>query len=330
MITPYVQISRDAVAYNVQLIHAAATSGGKRWAPRLSRAIPADILSDIILPVTDWASCGRIEDAEALAETGFRHLVLTRPVVDPEALPRLSTLLQCVDVAATVDHFRQAELLSLAAAQTSREIGVLIDVDLGQQTTGVRPGPDAARLAAAASALPGIRVSGVHADDSGTATRPYEEQRQGFDDMITVAQHCQRTMANDGVHCEEIASGRLCDFALSCQHGKVTLVMCDPFGNTFSDGIIPTEIDNGLKAAVTVISRVISRPAFEWCVINAGTRMFGPFGNATVLQPQGARVLMATADVSTLCLSDFALDLRIGDTVELAVRHPDAFREFAI
>ena len=324
MITPYVQISRDAVAHNVRLIHAAATSGGKLWAPRLSRCVPDEILSDIVLPFTDRASCGRIEDAEALADRGFRHLVVTRPVVDAEALSRLSTLLHRAELLVTIDHFRQAELLSLAASPVDGGVCVLIDVDLGQRTTGVRPGPDASRLASAASTLPGIRVVGVHANDCGTSLQPSAEQLSAFDDMMTVARHCRRTMANDGVHCEEIATGSHCNFALSCQQDKVTLVMCDPFGNTLPDAIVSPVNDNDdrLSPAVSVISRVISRPAFEWCVINAGTQIFGSSGNAAVLQPRGARVLTASADVATLSLSSFALDLRIGDTVQLSVRHP--------
>ena len=322
MISPYVQISLDAVSHNVRLIRNAVADGGKQWAPRLCRCVPTEILSDIILPVTNRASCGRIEDAEALVETGFRHLLLTRPVVDPEALSRLSALLRRADFAVTIDHFRQAELLSHATTQARREIGVMIDVDLGRMTTGVRPGPDASRLAVAASKLPGIRVGGVHADDCNTATLPHEEHVQAFDDMITVAQHCQRTMANDGVRSEGIAAGCHCDVTLSCQHDKVTLVMCDPFGSALSHEIIRPGADNRVSAAVSIISRVISRPAFEWCVINAGTQNFGSCGNVTVLQPLGARILTASPDVSTVSLSDFALDLRIGDTVQLAVRHP--------
>ncbi len=328
MISPYVQISLDAVSHNVRLIQSAATAGGKKWAPRLSRALPVDILSVIILPVTDWASCGQLEDAEALVECGFRHLLLTRPVVDPEALSRLSILLHRAEFSVTIDHFRHAELLSHAATQAGRTIGVMIDVDLGHQTTGVRPGPDASRLAVAASTLPGIRVAGVFADDRGTAMQPHAEQLQAFEDMITVAQHCRRTMANDGVHCEEIATGSHCNSGLSCQHDNVTLVMSDPFGNTWSDEIVGTVIDNRLSPAVSIIGRVISRPAFEWCVINAGTQTFGPSGDVAVLHPRGARVLTASADVSTLGLSDFALDLRIGDTVKLAVRHANEFLGF--
>ena len=322
MITPHVQISLDAVSHNARVIQQAVADGGKRWAPWLSRCVPTEILSDIILPMTDHASCGRIEDAEVLVECGFRHLLLTRPVVDPEALSGLSILLHRAEFSVTIDHFRQAELLSHAATQAGRTIGVMIDVDLGRQTTGVRPGPDASRLAVAASTLPGIRVAGVFADDRGTAMRAHAEQLQAFEDMITVAQHCRRTMANDGVHCEETATGRHCDFAVSCQHEKVTVVLCDPFGNTWSDEIIGHESDNRLSPAVSIISRVISRPAFEWCVINAGTQIFGSSGNVAVLQPRGAHILTAVKDVATLSLSDFALDLRIGDTVQLAARHP--------
>ena len=325
MITPYVQISLDAVSHNVRLIQKAVGDGGKQWAPRLSRCVPAEILSDIILPVTDRASCGRIEDAEVLAETGFRRILLTRPVVDPEALSRLSALLHRADFSVTVDHFRQAELLSYAATQAGGTIGLMIDVDLGRQTTGVRPGPDASRLAAAASTLPGIRVVGVYADDRDTAMQPFAVQLQAFDDMITVAQHCQRTMTNDGVHCEEIVAGCQCDFTLSCQHDKITLVMCDPFVSTISDELTHPHNNGRLIQDITIISRVISRPAFEWCVINAGIQTFGQSGNVAVLQPLGARVLAANADVSTLGLSDFALDLRIGDTVQLAIQHASEF-----
>lgn len=136
--------------------------------------------------------------------------------------------------------------------------------------------------------------------------------------MITVAQHCLRTMANDGVYCKQIAACSHFDFPQACRHDSISLVMCSPFGRVMRDEDDSRGVDDIRVPAVTIISRVISRPSFDWCVIDAGSQILSQPGVAKVLSPVGAQVLRAELDTSTLSLSEFALDLRIGDTVQLA------------
>ena len=163
MITPVLSFSEVAIAGNLQRLNELAIESDRGWAAALTRIVPISLLRDLILPVTKLASCSRVHDAEHLADAGFERIILTGRVVDSESLGRLNGLAGRTQLVVVIDHFRHAELLSQCMVQSGRKIQVLIEVDLGRQSTGVRPGSDAALLAKAASLLPGLGVIGVFA-----------------------------------------------------------------------------------------------------------------------------------------------------------------------
>ena len=77
------------------------------------------------------------------------------------------------------------------------------------------------------------------------------------------------------------------------------------------------------QPCVSLIATVISRPTLEWCVIDAGTNTLGDMSDVRIYAPSGAAILSSTTETSTLKISGEASDLRIGDTVRLAVRNPE-------
>ncbi|MEJ7593859.1 MAG: alanine racemase [Planctomycetaceae bacterium] len=166
MITPAVSFSDVAITENLRRLNELAIEPDRGWAAALTRIVPISVLRELILPVTKLASCSRVHDAEHLAEAGFDKIVFTGRVVESELLRRLKGVADRTQMVVVIDHFRHAELLSQCMVQTCREIQVLIEVDIGRQSTGVRPGPDASLLARATSLLPGLRVIGVFATAS--------------------------------------------------------------------------------------------------------------------------------------------------------------------
>ena len=310
MMTPYVRYRLNVIRETSMAMSSSARSAGKQWAPQLTGRLPMEVLRTIAKS-TSVAACRSIQDSDALLSAGFTSLILTRPIVDPEALCKLGTMASTVKITATVDHFRHAELLSqnLCIGTT---VDILIDVDLGQQVTGVRPGPDSALLATAAARLPGIRIRGVLVDDRagdnewGSAANG-SIKRLSHDESLAVAQHCRRMIESDGNECRETVTGATSN-ASDLAFDVVTTCLSSPL------------TAHG-QPAIELVCRVLSRPSLEWCVISVGTALLGDLRHSRIIEPAGARFLHGCEDIATLSLAGDALDLRIGAEVVVSSQH---------
>ena len=298
-------------------------SNSKSWAPLLSGRTPLSVLS-LISQVTSIASVSSAEEATTLLAAGFRSFIVTRPVVDADSLRVLSILAKDCAVCVTIDHFRHAELLSQAMVAEDLTIRVLLDVDTGHSLTGVRPGPDSVRLAAAVIQLPGLQLAGVIVDESIFAkTLPLSDQENALAQAVAVAKHCQRMIEASGLACRELATG-FDDFTAAFTDSDVTRVLTSPFK---TDGAVTHQ--GGLdkkRPALSLVGRVISRPSLEWCVIDIGTGLIEQAFHTQVSHPAGVKLLKTHRDISSLQLSGESLDLRIGDEIEFALNAvPEGF-----
>jgi hypothetical protein len=299
------------------------TPRNKSWAPLLSGQMPSSVLSRIS-QVTSLASVRSADEATTLSAAGFRSFIVTRPVVDADSLRALSILARDSDVCVTIDHFRHAEVLSQAMVAEDRTIRVLLDVDTGHSLTGVRPGPDSVRLAAAVSQLPGLRLAGVIVDESTFAeSLPMSDHGRVLADAVAVAKHCQRMIEASGLTCRELAAG-FNNFTAAFTDSDVTRFLTSPFK---TDG--PVTPQSGLdkqRPALSLVGRVISRPSLEWCVIDISSGLIEHAFHTQVSHPAGVQLLKTHRDISSLQLSGESLDLRIGDEIEFALNaFPEGF-----
>lgn len=320
MITPYLRFCKTTVAETAAAIHGAAMDARKVWISQLCRFVPTDILR-VLIELTHDAACRRIEDAEYLTASGFQSVLITLPVVNRDSLSRLRSLISQAQFTVVIDHFVHAELLSQVAVSAGGTIGVLLDVDLGLQMTGIRPGPDSVLLASALTRLPGIFLRGVYVDDRGDdESSTGESTALSFEQSIGVAIHCQRIIQESGIACSEIVSG-LSMLNEAIAHPAVTAILANPLSaklaspNTFSE--VP---DRHHRPAVELVCSVISRPSLECCVIDAGQCNWGDSKHLQIIDPSGASLLRALPEIAVLSLSGASLDLRIGDEVTLV--HP--------
>ena len=82
--------------------------------------------------------CAKLGEAEALGGGGIENLLLTSPVVTPQAVTRLIALNQAVaGLMVVVDHPANVEALTMAAERGGKPLTVLVDIDAGAHRTGV-------------------------------------------------------------------------------------------------------------------------------------------------------------------------------------------------
>jgi D-serine deaminase-like pyridoxal phosphate-dependent protein len=311
MMTPYLRYRLGTISKRAHALQTRISAVGKLWAPFLHGGLPLPVLHSISIH-TRHASCASINDAQQLAAAGFQSFIVTRPVVDSSALEMLASLTAHHEFTVIVDHFRQAELLSHALIARGSAAQVLLDVDLGRQTTGVRPGPDSVNLATAVSQLPRVHLRGIFLDDRCTGNSlESPASALSFAESLAVARHCQRMIQSSSSDCEPIITA-FDSSAEALDAAEVAVVMTSPMQSP--EFLNPSFAD----VSVELVCRVLSRPSLEWCVVNAPCSTALTWTSQTATQPRGATLLHARGDVATFAISGESRDLRIGDELSLA------------
>jgi D-serine deaminase-like pyridoxal phosphate-dependent protein len=105
--------------------------------------------------------CAKLGEAEVLAAGGVSELLVTTEVVGPIKVRRLIGVARQVNVMTVVDDISAAEKLSGALAEAGLRLRCLVDLNVGQNRTGVEPGEPALALAEQVARLPGLQLVGL-------------------------------------------------------------------------------------------------------------------------------------------------------------------------
>src|SRR5262249_42059182 len=103
-----------------------------------------------------------IAEAEVMAQGGIRGLLVTAEMIGEPKIRRLIDVLkQAPDTMVVVDDPDNVADLQRAAERAGTTIHLLIDLDVGQNRTGVKPGPAARSLAATIGRSRNLDLAGI-------------------------------------------------------------------------------------------------------------------------------------------------------------------------
>lgn len=157
--TPVLVIERAAFERNLQRMVAAARECGVQLRPHAKTHKSADIARQQLAAGAIGVCCAKLGEAEALAAQGIHSILITSPVVTPQAIARLAALnARLAELFVVVDH---PDNLSSLDAALDRPLKVLIDIDPGIHRTGVGSAQAALELARALQHTLKLRYCGV-------------------------------------------------------------------------------------------------------------------------------------------------------------------------
>ena len=102
-------------------------------------------------------TCQTIEEAEAMMLSGVQEILLTNPAVTESKIGRTLAIGANSSVAVTVDNAENVKALASAAERKGRVLDVVVEVNVGQNRTGVAPGKPALELIRVVEGLRSLR-----------------------------------------------------------------------------------------------------------------------------------------------------------------------------
>src|SRR5262249_32910499 len=149
-----------------------------------------------------------IAEAEVMVRGGVRGLLVTAEMVGQPKVSRLiQVITQAPDTMVVVDDALNAAELQLAAATAGITIPVLIDLDIGQNRTGITPGEPALTLAGKIGESRNLELKGICAYAGHVAhVHGFEERRAASQRAMTQATLTRELLQRNG-HSVRILTG---------------------------------------------------------------------------------------------------------------------------
>jgi D-serine deaminase-like pyridoxal phosphate-dependent protein len=317
--TPFLWVDLDLLESNVTYLAEYFEAAGVNWRPHMKGIKVPAIAHQAIASGAIGVTCAKLGEAEIMAAAGIQDILIANQIVGPIKIARLVNLQPHADVKVAVDNEANVVELGEAARAKGVELGILVELDIGQHRAGVAPGQPALELSRLVHETPGLRYQGLMA---------WEGHTRAIDDLNLRRQEIEKSI------------GLLTESAELCREAglPVSIVSAGGSGTYYVTAFQPgiTEIQAGgaifcdvscqnwgveTKPSLFVRTMVTSRPAPDRIIFDAGfkvlpkwTSMPEPIGLSDVkaigMSAEHGKVTLAAPD-STVKVGD-AFDFTVG------------------
>lgn len=331
LVTPALLVDADVLERNLRRVAEAAAAGGVALRPHVKGHKCIELARLQLAAGASGLASATLAEAELLAASGTRSLLLTSPLVDPGKIERLAALNERLpELIVVADDPSNLELLERAA--TTKPLSLLIDLDVGQQRTGI---PVAAleqvlALRAAIDAAPGLRFAGLQAyyghlqglvDFAERAAKAREQQQL----VKTVVE----ALSAEGAGPSIVSGGGTGTLLVDAEDGPFTELQPGSFpflDRQYGRQMLTPDRRPWLEPALFVAGRVVSARQAGRVTVDAGMKAVSTDGGPPALARPAdvaADYAFAGDEHGFLVLEASSPRLRLGATVELQPGHCD-------
>jgi D-serine deaminase-like pyridoxal phosphate-dependent protein len=322
--TPALCIDLDALEANLAQAAALCRQHGVAWRPHAKCHKSPDIARRLLEVGAIGLTCAKLGEAEVFAAAGISDLLVANLVAGPRKVERLVALRRKADPIICIDHIEQARPISRAMQAAGLRVRALIDIDIGMQRTGVAPGKPALELAKQVTELPGIELAGVMGYE-GHLLLIEDQGEKAARICAALAQlvETKERLVAAGIACPIVSCGGTGSLPFAAQQPGITELQAG--GVIFMDAFYRHKCRlEGFRYALTIVSTVVSRPASDRAIIDAGRKTMNmELHLPLVMDREDVQVLRLSAEHGILTLGPAARDLKIGDRLEFVPGYAD-------
>jgi D-serine deaminase-like pyridoxal phosphate-dependent protein len=265
--------------------------------------------------------CAKLGEAEVMAAAGVGPLLITTEIVGDAKIRRLLGVAKLVETITVVDDPVAAASLSEAAEQAGVRLQCLVDVNVGQNRTGVEPGEPALDLATRVMQLPGLRLVGLQGYEGHLQhmVEPDARQEANASAMQLLCQTAD-LLTGRGMPIEIVSTAGTGTFKFASAWSQVTEVQPGSYVAMDSDyaRVQGLDFENALSVLVSVIST--NRPGAA--VVDGGYKTLSSDAGLPRAREVDATYAFMGDEHGKLTFES-GNPLSLGDKVELIPSHCD-------
>ena len=265
-------------------------------------------------------TCAKLSEAEVLVDSGITSILIANQVIDPAKIHLMAQLAKNCQLIVAVDQLDNLKRIARAGEHAGSTIHVVIEVDVGLNRSGVKPGEPALRLAEEASHLSGIHFSGVLGYEGFTmfeVDRALREDhaRQAMETLVNTADLIRKT----GIPVEITSAGGTGTYDITGDYPGVTEVEAGSY--VFMDTKY-NRLGLDFQQSITLLSMVTSKHSPERCIIDAGMKVLSTDnGLPEIILAQGLKLMKLNEEHGIVEVEPETIQLEVGMCVEIVPSH---------
>ena len=273
--------------------------------------------------------CQKVSEAEVMVEGGIENVLVSSEVTAVPKLRRLAALARHANLMVVVDHPQGVAMLAESVTAAGAEIGVLVDVDVGQGRCGVAPGEAAVELARRVEAARGLELRGIQAyQGKAQHVDGFAERRGVYADAVARMRETVDAFEAAGLPLEIRSGGGTGSWRWDAESGVLNELQAGSYlfmdSHYRSIGGEDSDVYDDFQPSLFVLTTVVSAPGPGHVVMDAGHKaLSSDSGLAPCLELEGAVHARASDEHGVLELSPASRRPEIGETLLFQPSHCD-------
>lgn len=321
--TPALLVDLDALEANIERMAATCRRHGVAWRPHIKGIKSPALANKLLRAGAVGVTCATLREAEVMAACGVDSVLICNQIVDLAGMARLAGLSRHAEVIVAVDSIANVEALEQAATAAGSTIDIVIEVDSGMKRAGVEPGAACVQLARDVSQRCSVRFRGLASWEGHTAEIPDPDVKaQAVREAVGSVVHTARLCRDAGLDVGIVSCGGTGTYWITAAIDGVTEIQAG--GGIFGDMRYLRKFGVDHRCALTVLSRVISRPNAHRIVCDAGRKaMSVDLALPEPILAGSLRDMRFSAEHTTIELDAPSADPAPGAPIEFAVGYAD-------
>ncbi len=280
--TPALLVDLDALERNITTMASDIKSRGSEWRPH-SKANKSPAIAHLeIAAGAIGIACAKLGEAEVMAASGIRNIMVPNQVVGSIKARRAAALATQTRLILAVDSEIQARQLDEAAVALGSHPEVVIELDTGMNRGGQLPGDEVLRLAELVGNMQGLKLAGVMTWEGHCmkVADPVERDaaiRSSVGKLVDMAEQIRAR----GLPVEIVSAGGTGTYLTTASIEGVTEVQAG--GGIWGDQLY-LNLGANVEPALSIMAQVVSRPRSDRILTDAGRKTVDPSNLAPIPQ----------------------------------------------
>jgi D-serine deaminase-like pyridoxal phosphate-dependent protein len=318
--TPALALNIDALKRNVARMADECARGKMALRPH-TKGHKSPWIASLQLEAGAVGICtAKLGEAEVMVHSGIRNILITTELTPPK-FDRFLSLATMAELTAVVDNADVLAALGQRAAEREMDIPVLVEVNVGQERTGVDPGRPAVDLSQKCAETRGIRFAGLQGYE-GHLQHTYDSSKrrqlafEAFDRLFAT----RKAVESSGLDVNWVTTAGTGTYGYAIEHGTATEVQ--PGSYVVMDSNYAHVSGLPFENALFVISGVVSTNRRDHVVIDAGWKCLSTEDGMPVIRDSPKAVYEPAGDEHGH-VKGVDKSLRPGDHVWIIPSHCD-------
>ena len=272
--TPALVVDLDLLEANIEQVHSYFRDSGAKLRPYAeTHRCPAIAHRQLAAGGTvGGISVASVGEAEIFAQNGISDIMVINEVVTAPKIARLCALARHVNVTVAVDNPANVRSLAEAAQGSGVALSVVVDINTGQERSGVSPGEPALELARVIAQTDALNFAGLLSLDDANLADDADALAVQARNRIQQTLDTREMLEQDGIDVAAVAvSGTHC-YRQASEISGVTEVLAGAYA--LMDQQHSVHLPN-LEPAAKVMAAVTSLPEPGTAILDTGRKAMG-------------------------------------------------------